>query len=131
MGNLIAFGFDRSWAANEVLKRLRIEVTLDDAFVVERADSGPCAVRRAFDDIHPEAGASGARLWGAMARLVFLNPSLDHVIPRGSSALFIALKNAPENRILRAVKPYRPHILKTSLPPEAEQRLKAEFAKAA
>lgn len=131
MGNLIAFGFDRSWAANEVLKRLRTEVALDDAFVVERAASGPCAVRRAFDDIHPEAGAPGARLWGAMARLVFLNPSLDHAIPRGSSALFVVLKNATENRILRAVKPYRARILKTSLPPEAEQRLKAEFSKAA
>ncbi len=128
MGSLIAFGFDRSWAANEVLKRLRTEAAFDDAFVVERAASGRCAVRRPFDD---ERGPSSGRLWGAMARLVFLNPSLDHSIPRGSSALFILLKNATENRILRAAKPYRGRILKTSLSPEAEQRLKAEFARAA
>ncbi len=131
MGNLIAFGFDRSWAANEVLKRLRTETALDDAFVVERAASGQCAVRRACDHISPEGGASSGRLWAAMARLVFLNPRLDHAIPRGSSALFILLKNAADNRVLRAVKPYRARILKTSLTPEAEQRLKAEFARAA
>ncbi len=131
MGSLIAFGFDRSWAANEVLKRLHTEAALDDAFVVERALSGRCAVRRAFDDARHERGASSARLWGAMARLVFLNSSLDHSIPRGSSALFILLKNAAESRTLRAAKPYRGRILKTSLSPEAEQRLKAEFARAA
>ncbi len=131
MGNLIAFGFDRSWAASEVLKRLRIETALDDAFVVERAASGRCAVRRAFDHIGPETAPSCQRLWGAMAKLVYLNSSLDHAIPRGSSALFIVLKNAADNRVLRAVRPYRARILQTSLPREAEQRLKAEFAKAA
>src|SRR5208337_4713141 len=116
MGNLIAFGFDRSWAANEVLKTLRTETALDDAFVVERAASGRCAVRRAFNNMPPEAPVlARGGLWGEMVRLLFLNSSLDLAIPRGGSALFILLKDKAENRILRAIKPYRGRILKTSL----------------
>jgi uncharacterized membrane protein len=53
------------------------------------------------------------------------------MIPRGSSALFVHLTNAAESRVLRAVEPYRARILETSLSREAEQRLKAEFTKAA
>ena len=132
MGSLIAFGFDRSWAANEALKRLRTETALVDAFIVERAELGRCAIRRASCSASPEAGRSpDADLWGAMVRLTFLNSSLDSAVPRGGSALFVLLEDAAEARILRAVKPYRARILKTSLPREAEQRLKAEFAKAA
>ena len=130
MGSLIAFGFDRSWAANEALKRLRTETALADAFVVERAESGRCAIRRASCPASPET-SSGADLWGAMVRLTFLNSGLDRAVPRGGSALFVLLEGTAEPRILRAVKPYRARILKTSLPREAEQRLKAEFAKAA
>ena len=132
MGNLIAFGFDRSWTAREVLKKLQAETALDDAFVVERDASGRCAIRRAFDhDAQEAAGPSGGALWGAMVRLIFLNSSRDLAIPQGGSALFVALNSAAENRVLRAVKPYRARILKTSLPREAEQRLKAQFAQAA
>ena len=132
MGNIIAFGFDRSWAANEVLKKLRTDTPLDDAFVVERSLSGRCAIRRASDLIAPEAaGPSSGRLWGALVRLIYLNSSLDLAIPRGGSALFVHLTNAAESRVLRAVKPYRARILETSLSREAEQRLKAEFTKAA
>ena len=128
MGNLIAFGFDRSWAAHEVMKKLRRETGVEDAFLVERAASGRCAIKRAFDSV---AGPSCAALWGAVAKLVFLNANLDRAIPRGGSALFILLKNAAETRVLTAVKPYRARILRTSLPREDEQRLKAEFTKAA
>jgi len=132
MGNLIAFGFDRSWAASEVLKKLRTDTALDDAFVVERSLSGRCAIRRASNQNAPEAaGSSSEELWGALVRLIYLNSSLDFTIPRGSSALFVHLTNAAQSRVLRAVKPYRARILETSLSREAEQRLKAEFTKAA
>ena len=132
MENLIAFGFDRSWAAHEVLKKLRTETAVEDAFVVERAASGRCVIRKAFDHDAPEAAApSSGGLWAAMVRLIFLNSSLDLAIPQGGSALFVVLKNAAENRVLKAVKPYRARILETSLSREAEQRLKAEFVKAA
>ena len=66
-----------------------------------------------------------------MVRLIFLNSSLDLFIPQGNSALFLLLRNATENRVLRAVKPYRPRILKTSLSREAEQRLRAQLIRAA
>ncbi len=131
MGNLIAFGFDRSWAANEVLKKLRTETALDDAFVVERALSGRYAIKRASNPGATDTASSSEGLWGTMVRLLFLNPSPNLAVPRGSSALFLDLKNAAQNGVLRAVKPYRARIIKTSLPREAEQRLKAEFAKAA
>ncbi len=132
MGNLFAFGFDRSWAANEVLNKLRTDMALDDAFVVERAPSGRCAIRRACGSVAPEAaGCSSEDLWGAMARLVFLNANLDLAIPRGGSALFVQPTNAAESRVLRTVKPYRARLLETSLSRDAEQRLKAEFTRAA
>ena len=132
MGNLIAFGFDRSWAASEVLKKLRTDTALDDAFVVERSASGRCAIRRAANPIASEAdGSASGGLWGALVRLIYLNSSLDLAIPRGSSALFVHLTNAAESRVLRAIKPYRARILETSLSREAEQRLKAEFTRAA
>ncbi len=132
MGNLIAFGFDRSWTASEVLKKLRTDTAVDDAYVVERSASGRCDIRWASNQTAPEAATrSSGGLWGALVRLIYLNSSLDHAIPRGSSALFVHLTNAAETRVLRAVKPYRARILETSLSREAEQRLKAEFTKAA
>ncbi len=70
-------------------------------------------------------------LWGQMAGLLFLNASLDLAIPPGGSALFMRLKVPVEKWILRAAKPYRGRILKTSLSREAEKRLKASCAIAA
>jgi uncharacterized membrane protein len=132
MGNLFALAFDRSWAANEVLKTLRTETGLEDAFVVERAAFGQCAVKRAFNHRTTKApDPLGGGLWGEMVRLLFLNSSLDRAIPRGGSALFLLIDEAAENRVLRAVKPYRGRILKTSLSGEAERRLQARFTKAA
>jgi uncharacterized membrane protein len=132
MGNLIAFGFRRSWAAREVLTALRAETAVEEAFVVERAACGRCVITKA-SNLNPReaAGSSREGLWEAMVGLIFLNSSLDLAIPRGNSALFLLLKNATQNRVLRAIKPYRPRILKTSLPREAEQRLRAELVRAA
>jgi uncharacterized membrane protein len=132
MGNLFALAFDHSWTANEVLKTLRTETALEDAFVVERTASGRCAVKRAFNHRTTKApDSSRGGLWGEMARLLFLNSSLDLAIRRGGSALFIRIDEAVENRVLRAIKPYRGRILKTSLPGKAGKRLQARFTKAA
>jgi uncharacterized membrane protein len=132
MGNLFALAFDRSWTANEVLKTLRTETALVDAFVVERAASGQCAVKRAFNHRTTKApDPLRGGLWGEMVRLLFLNSSLDLAIRRGGSALFLLIDEAAENRVLRAVKPYRGRILKTSLSGEAERRLQAVFTRAA
>ena len=131
MGNLIALGFDRSWAAREVLNGFRTEPA-DHAFVVERSASGRCVMRRADGRITLEAADPLERwLWGQMVGVLFLNASLDLAIPRGSSALFMRLNVPVEKRILQAAKPYRGCILKTSLSREAEQRLNAGYIKAA
>jgi len=66
-----------------------------------------------------------------MVRLLFLNSSLDLAIRRGGSALFLLIDEAAENRVLRAVKPYRGRILKTSLSGEAKRRLQPRFTNAA
>jgi uncharacterized membrane protein len=132
MGNLFALAFDHSWTANEVLKTLRTETALEDAFVVERTASGRCAVKRAFAHRTTKAlDLSRGGLWGEMARHLFLNSSLDLAIRRGGSALFVLVDEAAKNRVLRAVKPYRGRLLKTSRPDEAGSRLQARFTKAA
>jgi uncharacterized membrane protein len=131
MENLIAFGFDRFQAADEVLNKLRSETGIEDAFVVERAASGRCEIRRvqrAF--ITPKTGGPfRGGLWGAMVRLLFLNPSLDVAIPRGGSALFILLKSAVEDRVLMAIKPFGARILKTSLLPRGRTEAQSSTRK--
>ena len=132
MGNLIAFGFDHSWAANEVLQKVQSETILDEAFVVERAASGRCVIRRSYGGSAREAGnSSGEKLWGEMVRLLFLNSGLDAAIPRGGSALFLLVKDAAGKGALKAVKPYGARVLKTSASGDAENRLKSGFTKAA
>ena len=49
----------------------------------------------------------------------------------GSFLECFQVKDAAESRMLRAVRPYRGRILKTLLPREAEQRLKAGVNRAA
>ena len=131
MENLIAFGFDRFQAADEVLNKLRSETGIEDAFVVERAVSGRCEIRRvqrAF--ITPKTGGPfRGGLWAAMVRLLFLNPSLDVAIPRGGSALFILLKSAVEDRVLMAIKPFGARILKTSLLPRGRTEAQSSTRK--
>jgi uncharacterized membrane protein len=56
---------------------------------------------------------------------------LGDTIPPGSSALFILFRSATEDKVLAEIQPYKPRILKTSLPNEAEQRLKTVLSKAA
>jgi uncharacterized membrane protein len=56
---------------------------------------------------------------------------LSDTIPPGSSALFILFRSATEDKVLAEIQPYKPRILKTSLPNEAEQRLKTVLSKAA
>jgi uncharacterized membrane protein len=56
---------------------------------------------------------------------------LGDTIPPGSSALFILFKRITEDKVMREIEPFKPRVLKTSLPDEAELRLKTELSKAA
>ncbi len=56
---------------------------------------------------------------------------LGETIPPGSSALFVLVRSATEDKVLGEIQPYRPRILKTSLSNEAEQRLKTVLSEAA
>ena len=52
---------------------------------------------------------------------------LGKTIPEGSSALFVLVKRATEDKVLAEIKPYNPRVLKTSLSSEAEQKLRTEL----
>lgn len=56
---------------------------------------------------------------------------LGGTIPPGSSALFVLVRSATEDKVLAEIQSYKPRILKTSLSNEAEQRLKTVLSKAA
>jgi uncharacterized membrane protein len=56
---------------------------------------------------------------------------LGDTIPPGSSALFVLFRSATEDKVLAEIRPYKPRIPKTTLPNEAEQRLKTVLNKAA
>jgi uncharacterized membrane protein len=56
---------------------------------------------------------------------------LGETIPKGSSALFVLVKDVNEDKVLPEIQPYKPRVLKTSLSNEAEQRLKTRLDKAA
>lgn len=56
---------------------------------------------------------------------------LGDTIPKESSALFVLFKYVNEDKVLPALEPYKPRVLKTSLSDEAEKRLGAVLGKAA
>jgi uncharacterized membrane protein len=56
---------------------------------------------------------------------------LGNTIPSGSSALFVLVRSVTEDKVLPAIEPYKPRVLKTSLSNEAEAKLKAALSKIA
>jgi len=56
---------------------------------------------------------------------------LGATIPPNSSALFVLVKSATEDKVLPELEPYKPRVLKTSLSDEAESKLRAALSKAA
>jgi len=57
--------------------------------------------------------------------------NLSATIPQDSSALFVLVKSATEDKVLPEIEPYKPRILKTSLSDEAEAKLKNALGKVA
>lgn len=56
---------------------------------------------------------------------------LKEIIPKNSSALFILIRKASEENVLADVEPYKPRILRTQLPDDAETKLKDALSRAA
>lgn len=56
---------------------------------------------------------------------------LSETITLGSSALFVLVKSATEDKVLPEIEPFKPRVLKTSLSNEQEEKLKAALSKVA
>jgi uncharacterized membrane protein len=56
---------------------------------------------------------------------------LGETITPGSSALFVLVRSATEDKVLPEIEPFKPRLLKTSLSNEQEEKLKAALSKVA
>jgi uncharacterized membrane protein len=80
------------------------------------------------------SGAAGGALSGSLVDYGINDDfikNLSATIPQDSSALFVLVKSATEDKVLPEIEPYKPRILKTSLSDEAEAKLKAALSKVA
>jgi uncharacterized membrane protein len=80
------------------------------------------------------SGAAGGALSGSLVDYGINDDfikNLSATIPQNSSALFVLVKSATEDKVLPEIEPYKPRILKTSLSDEAEAKLKAALSKVA
>jgi uncharacterized membrane protein len=128
-------------------------ITLDDAAVVVRKEDGKVKVKQAVSLVG--AGALGGAFWGMLIGLLFWAPWLGlaigaasgavagglsdvgvddkfikevgSTIEPGHSALFLLVREMTEDKVLEAVKPFNPTVLRTSLSTEDEAKLKAAF----
>jgi len=79
-------------------------------------------------------GAGSGALSGSLADYgiddSFVKKLGETIIP-GSSALFVLVKRATEDKVLSEIEPFKPRLLKTSLSNEQEEKLKAALSKVA
>jgi uncharacterized membrane protein len=150
---------DGAYAMRDALDDLRALDLVDvkDAAVVERHEDGAVRVRQAFNLVG--AGALGGAAWGALIGLIFLTPWLgiavgavagglagaftdfgiddDFIrevgegVKPGSSALFLLIDNWENSKALRLLADFDATIIRTSMPPDEEERLRAFIAAAA
>jgi len=76
-------------------------------------------------------GAGAGALSGSLAEYGINDDfikGLSSTIPEGSSALFVHVRSATEDKVLAEIKPYNPRILKSSLSNEAEEALRVKLA---
>jgi uncharacterized membrane protein len=141
-----------AYAMRDALDDLRALdlVELKDAAVVEHHKDGAVRVRQAFDLLGP--GALGGAAWGALIGLIFLSPWLgtaagtvaetltprfvdigidddfirdvDAGVPPGQSAFFLLIDNWEESKALRLLADFDTTIVRTTMPPNEEQRLR-------
>lgn len=132
-------------------------ITLDDAATVSRAPGdGKPKVKQATSLVG--AGALGGAFWGMLIGLLFFMPWLglaagalggalggkftdigiddDFIkqvgssIQPGQSAVFLLIRDATPDRVVEALKQYKPEVIKSSLSAEQEAKLKEAFGQA-
>jgi uncharacterized membrane protein len=79
-------------------------------------------------------GAGSGALSGSLANYGIDDgfiKKLGETITPNSSALFVLVRRATEDKVLPEIEPFKPRVLKTSLSNEQEEKLKAALSKVA
>jgi len=137
----------------EAIQREQLLQLADWARVIRRED-GKVDVRQATSTTG--AGAAGGALWGMLFGLLFLMPlaglaigaatgalmgkladygiddkfikEVGSKITPGTSALFLYVVQATNDKVIERLRPYDPELLRTSLSADAEARLREALA---
>ncbi len=125
-------------------------IDLEDAAVAVKSKSGRVRLHQTHDLV--TAGAVSGSFWGLLVGTLFLTPifgalvgaasgaavgalsdigindefmsELAHKLEPGSSALFILVRRATPDRVLKELRDYDGHIITTSLSYDAEKKLR-------
>jgi uncharacterized membrane protein len=129
-------------------------ITIDDAAIAVRKESGQVKVKQAYSLVG--AGALGGSFWGLLIGVIFWMPWLGmavgavtgalggkftdigiddafikevaNTVEPGDSALFLLSRDAQMERIEQELSDYEFEIIETNLSPEDEDRLREAFA---
>jgi len=159
MSSLVVLAFENMTGAEDMRERMydlqkRELITLEDAAVVVRKESGKTKVKQAHSLVG--AGALGGAFWGMLIGLLFFAPWLGIIagaaggalagklgdvgvdddfikqvsdtIEPGHSALFLLARDAQMERIEQELSGESFEIIQTNLSPEDETQLRDTFA---
>jgi uncharacterized membrane protein len=133
--------------AGELAKQQLLE--LEDAAYAWRDDRGKLRIHQAISTTG--AGAASGALWGTLIGLLFLMPvaglaigagtgalagkltdvginddtikKIGEQLQQGKAAVFLLARSATVDRVIEAIKPYRPTVIQTSLSHDREEEL--------
>ncbi|HEY6794356.1 MAG TPA: DUF1269 domain-containing protein [Kineosporiaceae bacterium] len=149
---------EKAEAVMEVTRSLQKEELLDleDAALVWRTADGKIKVQQSYNPTG--AGAVTGALWGALFGLLFLMPvfgmavgaasgaiagkltdlginddfmkKVAATLEPGAAAIFALVRRSTPDRVRKALAPYEPTVIRTSLSTEEEAELVAELQRA-
>jgi uncharacterized membrane protein len=153
MANLIAIAYDDLEQAEEVMGTLgklvkEHSLALEDAVIVEHRKDGKIKLHQPS---MAGAGAAGGALWGGLIGLIFFMPlfgmavgaatgaaagaagdrgiddtfmkELGDKLEPGAAAVFVLVKEATRDKVVREVSKYGGHVIQSSLSGEQETAL--------
>jgi uncharacterized membrane protein len=122
---------------------------LEDAAYAYRDDRGKVRIHQSMN--LTGAGAAGGALWGTLIGLIFLNPlaglavgaasgavagkltdigisddmikQIGQQLEQGKAAVFLLARSATVDRVVEAIKPFRPTVIQTNLSHDPEEEL--------